>query len=118
MKKETKFTVADKEYTLCYSNRDLANVERSIGRSLLSVIMVPTAETIRSMSIDVIVAGVLYGVKELNGEDPYDFIDRFCEAGGTLDALGGLILNAWIETGLFTSGKTVMPEEEKTPSKK
>jgi len=109
MKKVTDFKIGEKEYSLVLNNRGLASMERSLGRSILSIFGVPPKELIQNMTIDVLAAAAKYGVEKIGNEDPYDFIDRFCEEGGTIDDFTGIVLMAISNTGLFTRGKAAKP---------
>lgn len=101
MKENVVLKAGNNEYTFVFDIRALANMERSIGRSILSIVSAGAVNTIRSLSIDVIAAGVKYGMKGTDDEDPYDIIDEMCEAGATIDEIGGKILEALYKTGLF-----------------
>lgn len=104
MKKATTFEVNGKKYTLMYNIRSLANLEQSIGCSILSIMGGSAIGLIKSMNIDVMAAAVKYGLQELpDDKDPYDFLDEICGAGYNLDALGGKIIEAWMATGFFTT---------------
>lgn len=116
MKKATTFEVNGKKYTLMYNNRSLANLERSIGRSILSIMGGSATDMVRNMTIDVMAASIKYGLQDMpDGKDPYDMLDEICDNGYNLDALGGKIIEAWLETGFFTAGT---PNRKATATKK
>ena len=116
MKKDTVFNIGKKEYSIAFTNRDLAKMERSIGRSLLSMFGGTGNHLVEAMTIDVMASAVVCGVKDLGKEDPYDFIQRYCDEGGDIDSFGGIVLDALLATGLFTRGKAAR-KVEKAPDK-
>lgn len=118
MKEPVVLKAGNNEYTFVFDIRALANVERSIGRSILSIVSAGAVNTIRSLSIDVIAAGVKYGMKGVEDEDPYAVIDEMCEAGATIDEIGGKILEALYKTGLFLKLPDEKPATKKTAKSK
>lgn len=114
MKKPTTFKIGEREYTLVFTIRALANMERSIGRSILSIVKATQAEWMRSMTIDFTACGLKYGLQGVEKDfDPYELIDYAFEHGVDQDELTGYVLLAIEQTGLF---RIRMPEptEEKT----
>ena len=117
MKKPVILEVNGKKYTFLFTNRSLAMVERSIGRSILSILNGNQFSIIRDMTIEVTVAGIKYGLQELGDKDPYDVIDEICDAGKLLDDINGAIMEAWFNTGIFIKWAGAK-ETEAVPSKK
>ena len=117
MKENVVLKAGNNEYTFVFDIRALANMERSIGHSILSIVSAGAVNTIRSLSIDVIAAGVKYGMKGADDEDPYDIIDEMCEAGATIDEIGGKILEALYKTGLFLKLPDEKPAAKKATTK-
>jgi len=71
---------------------------------------------LRKIDIDFTVAALRNGVSgNLTREQALDNIQEFCDNGGTLDGLNGLIIKAIIDTGLFTPG--VAEPVAETPAK-
>lgn len=101
MKKPTTFKIGEREYTLAFSVRALANMERSIGRSILSIIAGTQANWMSSMTIDFTASGLKYGLQTEERFDPYDIIDDAFEHGMELNELTGYVLLAIEQTGLF-----------------
>lgn len=117
MKEPVVLKAGNNEYTFVFDIRALANVERSIGRSILSIVSAGAVNTIQSLSIDVIAAGVKYGMQGMpEDKDPYDVLDEMCEAGATIDNIGGKILEALYKTGLFLKLPD-KPATKKAPAK-
>ncbi len=113
MKKPTTFKIGEREYTLAFSVRALANMERSIGRSILSIITGTQANWMSSMTIDFTASGIKYGLQTEERFDPYDIIDDAFEHGMELNELTGYVLLAIEQTGLFQI-RMPEPTKEKT----
>jgi hypothetical protein len=114
LKKPTTFKIGEREYTLAFSVRALANMERSIGRSILSIITGNQASWMRNMTIDFTAYGLKYGLQGAEKDfDPYELIDYAFEHGMELNELTGYILLAIEQTGLFQI-RMPEPTEEKT----
>ena len=94
MKKPTTFKIGEREYTLAFSVRALANMERSIGRSILSIITGTQANWMSNMTIDFTASGLKYGLQTEERFDPYDIIDDAFEHGMELNELTGYVLLA------------------------
>lgn len=105
MKKATDFKIGDTTYSMSFDIRSLASMERSLGRSIFSIFAGTLKDVLAGMEIDVLAAAVKHGVANLRDEDPYDFIQRYCDEGGDYDTFAGLVLTALTNTGLFTKGK-------------
>ena len=102
MKKPTTFKIGEHEYTLVFSIRALANMERSIGRSILSIIAGTQAEWMRSMTVDFTAYGLKYGLQGMPEKfDPYQVIEDAFAHGMDLNELTGYVLLAIEQTGLF-----------------
>ena len=117
MKKPAILEFNGKQYTFLFNNRSLAMLERSIGRSILSILSGTGQHIMQAMTIDVTVAGIKYGLQELGDKDPYDVIDEICDAGKLLDDINGAIMEAWFNTGIFIKWAGAK-ETEAVPSKK
>jgi len=119
MKKDITFRQGKKEYTISFNIRSLAELERSIGRSLVFIYFSGPAGMIRQCDITFTANALKYGLKDIGDKDPYDVIDEFCDAGGILDTLNGYILEAINETGFFIKAKKAAeePEEPEEPEK-
>lgn len=114
MKKPTTFKIGEHEYTLVFTIRALANLERSIGRSILSIIAGSQAEWMRSMTIDFTANGLRYGLQGMPEKfDPYDIVDEAFQHGMDLNELTGYVLLAIEQTGLFQI-RMPEPTTEKT----
>lgn len=101
MKKEVIFTQGNKEYKITYTIRSLAELERSIGRSLLFMYASGPAGMVRQCDITFTANALKCGLVDIGDRDPYDVIDEYCENGGILDTLNGHILDAINQTGFF-----------------
>ena len=102
MKEPTTFKIGEREYTLVFTIRALANMERSIGRSILSIIAGTQAEWMRSMTVDFTAYGLKYGLQGMPEKfDPYQVIEDAFAHGVELNELTGYILLAIEQTGLF-----------------
>lgn len=114
MKKPTTFKIGEREYTLVFTIRALANMERSIGRSMLSIVAGTQAEWIRSMTVDFTAYGLKYGLQGMPEKfDPYQVIEDAFAHGVELNELTGYVLLAIEQTGLFQI-RMPEPTEEKT----
>ena len=94
MKKDVIFTQGPRTYSISFNIRTLAELERSIGRSLLFMYSSGGAGMIRQCDIHFTANALKYGLKDIGNRDPYDVIDEYCDNGGTLDFLNGYIFNA------------------------
>ena len=115
MKKDITFTQGPRTYSISFNIRTLAELERSIGRSLLFMYSSGGAGMIRQCDIHFTANALKNGLKDIGDRDPYDVIDEYCDNGGTLDFLNGYIFNAINETGFFikTAGAAVEVPEDK-----
>ena len=113
MKKDITFKQGKKDYTISFNIRSLAELERSLGRSLLFMYASGLAGMIRQCDITFTANALKYGLKDIGDKDPYDFIDEFCEAGGILDTLNSYILEAINKTGFFMKAAEAAEEPEK-----
>lgn len=117
MKKPAILEVNGKQYTFQFDNRSLAMLERSIGRSILSILSGSRQHIVQTLTIEVTAAGIKYGLQELGDKDPYDVIDEICDAGKLLDDINGTIMEAWFNTGIFIKWAGAK-EAAAVPSKK
>ena len=114
MKKSVEVKIGEKSYSLMFDTKALAVAERSIGRSLVfmlgQVVMNPAMGN--AINIDFTVACLNASLQDKPKDfDPYNFIDDYCEAGGTLDELNAHIFEAIVASGLFTKGDSKTTEK-------
>ena len=115
MKKSVEIKIKDKVYELCYDIRSLARLEKLIGKSLIYVFGNGGAHMLRQTDIGFTVAGLIVGLKLKSEDEAYDLIDAYCEAGGDVDHICGIVIEAIVVTGLFTMG---MAKNEAVPMAK
>lgn len=110
------------QYEISFTIRDLARMEREIGRSLTSVMSGGVDALISKMDIAVTIAGLkngaLYRDSSIKPQEvtdkAYDIIQSYCDNGGTVDQINALLLRAINASGLFIPGvKDKAPEEKK-----
>lgn len=111
MKKEVIFTQGNKEYKISFTIRSIAELERSIGRSIISM-YASGAGIIRMCGIEFTANALRYGMVNIGDRDPYDVIDEFCEDGGLIDTLNGRIFDALAATGFFMKAAGAAKELE------
>lgn len=113
MKESITFKNGDRNCRLLFTILSLKEMEQELGYSLNLLFTPNVALTLRLCTIQFTQLGVRYGLqdKEPEDADPYDFIQRFCDNGGTLDMLNAHILAAIDATNLFTEGRTAKLEE-------
>lgn len=113
MKESITFKNGDRTCRLLFTILSLKEMEQELGYSLNLLFTPNVALTLRLCTIQFTQLGVRYGLqdKEPEDADPYDFIQRFCDNGGTLDMLNAHILAAIDATNLFTEGRTAKLEE-------
>lgn len=102
------FKNGERECKLLFNIRSLKEMEQELGFSLNLLFTPNVALTLRLCTIQFTQLGVKYGLqdKEKEDADPYDFIQSFCDNGGSLDTLNAHILAAISATNLFTEGRT------------
>ena len=107
------FKNGDRTCRLLFTILSLKEMEQELGYSLNLLFTPNVALTLRLCTIQFTQLGIRYGLqdKEPEDADPYDFIQRFCDNGGTLDMLNAHILAAIDATNLFTEGRTAKLEE-------
>ena len=113
MKESITFKNGDRTCRLLFTILSLKEMEQELGYSLNLLFTPNVALTLRLCTIQFTQLGIRYGLqdKEPEDADPYDFIQRFCDNGGTLDMLNAHILAAIDATNLFTEGRTAKLEE-------
>ena len=113
MKESITFKNGDRNCRLLFNIVSLKEMEQELGYSLNLLFTPNVALTLRLCTIQFTQLGIRYGLqdKEPEDADPYDFIQRFCDNGGTLDMLNAHILAAIDATNLFTEGRTAKLEE-------
>ena len=113
MKESITFKNGDRNCRLLFNIVSLKEMEQELGYSLNLLFTPNVALTLRLCTIQFTQLGIRYGLqdKEPEDADPYDFIQRFCDNGGTLDMLNAHILAAIDATNLFTEGRTANLEE-------
>ncbi len=95
-----------------FSIRSLDNLERSIGRSILSIIAGTQTNWMQNMTIAFTAYGLKYGLQNMPDKfDPYDVIDEIFQAGMDMNELTGYVLLAIKNTGLFTIRMTAPAEK-------
>lgn len=116
MKKAITFKMGEKEYSLMFNTRALAEMERlNHGRSIMLIMgsmLRNSAAAYNNLNLDFTLAGLKAGLQDMPKDtDYYDFIDRYCEESGSIDDLNGYILKAIVASGLFTQGGQREEEE-------
>ncbi len=108
MQESIMFKNGERECKLLFNIRSLKEMEQELGFSLNLLFTPNVALTLRLCTIQFTQLGVKYGLqdKEKEDADPYDFIQSFCDNGGSLDTLNAHILAAISATNLFTEGRT------------
>ena len=108
MQESIMFNNGERECKLLFNIRSLKEMEQELGFSLNLLFTPNVALTLRLCTIQFTQLGVKYGLqdKEKEDADPYDFIQSFCDNGGSLDTLNAHILAAISATNLFTEGRT------------
>ena len=113
MKESITFKNGDRICRLLFTIRSLKEMEQELGFSLNLLFTPNLALTLRLCTIQFTQLGIKYGLqdKEPEDADTYEFIQAFCDNGGTLDTLNAHILAAIDATNLFTEGRTANLEE-------
>ena len=113
MKESIKFNNGARECEFLFNIRSLKEMEQELGFSLNLLFTPNVALGLRLMTIQFTQLGVKYGLQDKQPEDkdPYEFIQRYCDSGGTLDTLNAYILAAIDATNLFTEGPAAKREE-------
>lgn len=116
MKKAITFKMGEKEYSLMFNTKALAEMERlNHGRSIMLIMgsmLRNSAAAYSTLNLDFTLAGLKAGLQNMPRDtDYYDFIDRYCENSGSIDDLNGYILKAIVASGLFTQGGRREEEE-------
>ena len=108
MQESITFKNGDRNCRLLFTIRSLKEMEQELGFSLNLLFTPNVALTLRLCTIQFTQLGMKYGLqdKEKEDGDPYDFIQSFCDNGGSLDTLNAHILAAISATNLFTEGRT------------
>ena len=113
MKESIKFNNGTRECEFLFNIRSLKEMEQELGFSLNLLFTPNVALGLRLMTIHFTQLGVKYGLQDKQPEDkdPYEFIERYCDSGGTLDTLNAHILAAIDATNLLTEGPVAKREE-------
>ena len=113
MKESIKFNNGARECEFLFNIRSLKEMEQELGFSLNLLFTPNVALGLRLMTIQFTQLGVKYGLQDKKPEDTdsYEFIQRYCDSGGTLDTLNAHILAAIDATNLFTEGPAAKREE-------
>lgn len=113
MKESITFKNGDRICRLLFTIRSLKEMEQELGFSLNLLFTPNLALTLRLCTIQFTQLGIKYGLQDKEPEDgdTYEFIQDFCDNGGTLDTLNAHILAAIDATNLFTEGRTENLEE-------
>lgn len=113
MQEAISFRSGDRECKLLFNIRTLKDMEQELGFSLNMLFTPNLALTLRLTTINFTQLGIKYGLQDKKPEDadPMEFIQKYCDAGGSLDTLNAYILAAIDATNLFTEGQTAKLEE-------
>lgn len=113
MQESINFKNGDRECRLLFNIRTLKELEQELGYSLNMLFTPNPALTLRLTTINFTRLGIKYGLQDKKPEDAdeYDFIQRYCDNGGSLDTLNAFIMAAIDATNLFTEGQTTPIEE-------
>ena len=120
MKKQTTFRLASgRNLTLCLTIRDMMALEQEIGRSLFSVIADIGQGSLRSMNLQYTVAALRWALPSPEEDAAIiQLIEEHCAAGGMLDDINQVLLQAVFATGLFTRRKNDEAVTEEAPPDK
>jgi len=116
MKNTVMIKIDGKDRELCYTIKNLAMLEKLIGKSITYLFSAGSAALVRQADISFTVAGLVTGLNLKNEDEAYDLIEAYCEAGDDLDRMNAHIIKAIVATGLFTRGTA--PEKETVPKDK
>ena len=127
MKNTIELVINDTKYKMGFTILDMRNIEREIGRSLISVLNPNTSRLVQSFDIDCTVACLRYGLhdKIRTDDEVYDLITDYCQVK-SLDSLCAVCFQALIDTGIFLPASalknapadaTAKPEKPSRPSK-
>lgn len=113
MQEAISFKNGDRECKLLFNIRTLKNMEQELGFSLNLLFTPNLTLTLRLTTIMFTYLGIKYGLQDKEPEDTdyYNFIQQYCDNGGSLDTLNAHILAAIDATNLFTEGQTANLEE-------
>ena len=113
MKESITFKNGDRICRLLFTIRSLKEMEQELGFSLNLLFTPNLALTLRLCTIQFTQLGIKYGLqdKEPEDADPCEFIQAFCDDGGTLDTLNAHILAAIDATNLFPEGPAAKRDE-------
>ena len=106
MKDMTVFAIGETKHEMYFTIGDMRAIEREIGSSLIYLFSGDWRQLVRNIPIDVLVAGIRYGIHdEKHGrrtdDEAYDIIQGYCDDGNNLDAFTALFIQAIMKTGLF-----------------
>lgn len=120
MQEAINFKNGDRECKLLFNIRSLTELEQELGYSLNMLFTPNLALTLRLSTIKFTYLGIKYGLQDKKEEDAnaYDFIQKYCDNGGSLDTLNAHILAAIDATNLFTEGQTTNLDEIREVLKK
>ena len=111
MKKTVTLKVNEKQsYELGYNLRQLAHAERLLGHSIISIFSGSLAEILERATLDFTAIMLQTGL-EINEDRAYEIIDEFC-VENSIDELNGSIINAIMQTGLFTKAAKAQTTEQ------
>lgn len=113
MQESINFNNGDRECKLLFNICTLKEFEQELGYSLNLLFTPNLALTLRLTTINFTRLGIKYGLQDKKPEDAdeYDFIQCYCDNGGSLDTLNAFILAAIEATNLFTEGQATPLEE-------
>lgn len=112
MHQSTTIRIRKAKYHLRYTVRSLEQFEQYLGTSLFSIISSTIVNgavgVVQGATIHFVVSGLRAGIlNQPKNFDVYDFIDRFCDNGGSVGELAMYIVDAIVESGLFTQGTPI-----------
>ncbi|SEJ60295.1 hypothetical protein SAMN05660742_111128 [Propionispira arboris] len=103
MKKTVQIKIDGKEKTIYFDIRRLAKLEQDIGTSILGVFR---GGVVQKANINFTVAGLRNGLTEnISVDEAFDTIEACCNAGSDIDEINSKLIEAILETGLFTPKK-------------
>jgi hypothetical protein len=115
MKNTIELKIGKKTYSLCYTIKALAALEKLIGKSVTYMFSIGSAGLVKQADIAFTVAGLVTGLNLKSEDEAYDLIEAYCEAGDDLDRMNAKIIEAILATGLFTLGTA--PKADTVPKK-
>lgn len=112
MKKTVVLKVNEKTtYDLGYNLKQLSRAERMLGRSIISIFAGNLEEILSKATLDFTSIMLMAGL-DVSEDRAFEIINEFC-VDNSIDELNGIIINAIMQTGLFTkAAKAQTPEPQ------